>query len=82
MSRYAGDDLPAGTAVSSTDEMYESMAAALDRVLNDPLAPVEPDRVWSLVFALARCRNAEAPPAPIRGRIAWTTSNGSDCGCW
>jgi hypothetical protein len=36
MCQYSGHDLPAGTAVSGANDVHESIAATLDRMLNDP----------------------------------------------
>lgn len=37
-----------------TDQEYERKLDELDHLLNDPDAPMEPDRVWSLLADISR----------------------------
>ena len=37
-----------------TDTEYARKLDELDRLLNDPAVPMEPDRVWSLLSEIAR----------------------------
>lgn len=37
-----------------TDTDYETKLIELDRLLNDPDIPMEPDRVWSLLAEISR----------------------------
>ena len=37
-----------------TDSEYDSKQEEIDRLLNDPLTPIRPDRIWDLLEDLAR----------------------------
>ncbi len=44
-----------------SEREYESKCDELERLLNDPMVPMEPARVWSL---LAEIAHAEVAPSP------------------
>ena len=70
--------LPGGIAalcvfgeVAMTNAEYRSKLEELDRLLNDPDVPMQPDRIWSLLADVSRpdlpqmpCRSSSAPPMP------------------
>jgi hypothetical protein len=48
------------TGVSMSTAEYSRKLDELDRLLNDPDVPMQPDRIWSLLADVSR---PEAPPA-------------------
>jgi hypothetical protein len=46
-----------------TEREFDQKLAALDRLLNDPEARMEPDLVWSLLADIARADRVAAVPA-------------------
>jgi hypothetical protein len=49
-------------AGAMTDADYERKLDELDHLLNDPDAPLQPERVWSLLVEVARHDLAPAEP--------------------
>lgn len=53
------------TAASPVAEMQASRRAELERLLNDPEVPIQPDRVWSLVFEIAQHEQTTVVPPDV-----------------
>ena len=54
-----------------TDNEYHRKLDELDRLINDPDVPIQPDRVWSLLAELAaRERWGAALPRPAEVALA------------
>jgi hypothetical protein len=49
-----GWDTKQAPAAQCIAKDHDERLDELERLLNDPGIPVEPDRVWSLVFGIAR----------------------------
>ena len=46
-----------------TEADYACKLEELDRLLNDPAVPIQPDRIWSLLAEVSRQAPADAPRA-------------------
>ena len=46
---------------------YSRKLDELDRLLNDPDVPMQPDRIWSLLADVSRRDGPVATPAPTAG---------------
>ena len=49
---------------------YDRKLDELDRLLNDPDVPMQPERIWSLLADVSRVESRSAMTPPVRPDIA------------
>jgi hypothetical protein len=57
--------------VRMTDVEYSRKLEELDRLLNDPTVPMQPDRIWSLLEDVS---GRKAPSPGYKGQNSYTAS--------